>query len=65
MAIMLTNTTAMNSLGHLNRTNRGLTSTFGRISSGLRINSAKDDSAGLAVCGKLAVRAPVSQASAA
>lgn len=53
MAIMLTNTTAMNALGHLNRTNRGLTSTFGRISSGLRINSAKDDSAGLAVAENL------------
>ena len=53
MAIMLTNTTAMNALGNLNRTNRGLTSTFGRISSGLRINSAKDDSAGLAVAENL------------
>jgi flagellin len=54
MAIVVnSNTTAMNALGHLNRTNRGLTSTFARISSGLRINSASDDGAGLAVAENL------------
>lgn len=54
MAIVVnSNTTAMNALGHLNRTNRGLTSTFAKISSGLRINSASDDSAGLAVAENL------------
>ena len=54
MAIVVnSNTTSMNALGNLNKTNRGLTSTFARISSGLRINSAKDDSAGLAVAENL------------
>jgi flagellin len=50
MAIVVnSNTTAMDALGHLNRTNRGLRQTFARISSGLRINSARDDVAGLAM----------------
>ena len=54
MAIVVnSNTTAMNALGNLNRTQRGLNSTFARISSGLRINSAADDSAGLAVAENL------------
>lgn len=54
MAIVVnSNTTAMDALGHLNRTNRGLKSTFAKISSGLRINSAADDSAGLAVAENL------------
>jgi flagellin len=51
--VVNSNTTAMNALGNLNRTNRGLTSTFGRISSGMRINSASDDGAGLAVAENL------------
>jgi flagellin-like hook-associated protein FlgL len=37
----------MAALGHLNRTNGNLESTFSRISSGLRINKAGDDAAGL------------------
>ena len=52
--IVNSNTTPMNALGNLNRTNRGLTSTFAKISSGLRINSAADDGAGLAVAENLA-----------
>lgn len=51
--VVNSNTTAMNALGNLNRTNRGLTSTFAKISSGLRINSAADDSAGMAVAENL------------
>jgi flagellin len=43
----------MNALGNLNRTNRGLTNTFSNISSGLRINNAADDAAGLAVAENL------------
>ena len=36
MAIVVnSNTTAMDALGHLTRTNRGLKSTFAKISSGL------------------------------
>jgi flagellin len=43
----------MNALGNLNKTNRGLTNTFQNISSGLRINNAADDAAGLAVAENL------------
>ena len=54
MALVVnSNTTAMNALGNLNRTQRGLTKTFENISSGLRINNAADDSAGLAVAENL------------
>jgi flagellin len=48
-----TNISAMAALGHLNRTNGNLESTFSRISSGLRINKAGDDAAGLAVAENL------------
>ena len=51
--VVNSNPTAMNALGHLNKTNRGLQSTFQNISSGLRINNAADDSAGLAVAENL------------
>jgi len=49
-----TNVSSMAALGHLNRTNSQLESTFSRISSGLRINKAGDDAAGLAVAENLA-----------
>jgi len=49
-----TNIPAMSALGHFNRTNNHLEGTFGRISSGLRINKAGDDAAGLAVAENLA-----------
>ena len=48
-----TNMASMNALNALNRTNRSLGDTFGRISSGLRINKAADDAAGLAVAENL------------
>jgi len=51
--VVNSNTTAMNALGNLNRTQRGLTSSFAKISSGMRINSASDDGAGLAVAENL------------
>jgi flagellin len=51
--VVNSNTTAMNALGNLNRTSRGLTGTFEKISSGMRINSAADDGAGLAVAENL------------
>jgi len=49
-----TNIPAMSALGHFNRTNNHLEGTFGHISSGLRINKAGDDAAGLAVAENLA-----------
>ena len=51
--VVNSNTTAMNALGHLNRTQRGLSSSFAKISSGLRITNASDDAAGLAVAENL------------
>ena len=48
-----TNTASMNALTNLNRTGRSLGETFTRISSGLRINKAADDAAGLAVAENL------------
>ena len=48
-----TNLTAMNSTTKLVRSNQGLSKTLGRISSGMRINSAADDAAGLGVAENL------------
>lgn len=48
-----TNLASMNALNNLNQTNRSLTKTLGRVSSGLRITSAGDDAAGLAVAENL------------
>ena len=48
-----TNLASMNTVAKVNRTNMGLQKTLGRISSGLRINSAADDAAGLGVAENL------------
>lgn len=48
-----TNLASISALNNLNRTNRSLSATFGRISSGMRINQAGDDAAGLAVAENL------------
>jgi flagellin len=48
-----TNMTSTYSMNHLERTTGHLQSTFNRISSGLRINKAGDDAAGLAVAENL------------
>ena len=48
-----TNITAMSATTKLNQSNRGLSATLGRISSGMRINSAADDAAGLGVAENL------------
>ena len=42
-----TNIASMNALNNLNGTQRNLSKTLGRVSSGLRVNSAADDAAGL------------------
>jgi flagellin len=44
-----TNTASINAQRNLNQTTRSLGQSFQRLSSGLRINSAKDDAAGLAI----------------
>ena len=51
-----TNLASMNSISKLNMTNRGLSKTLGRISSGLRINSAADDAAGLGLAENLSAQ---------
>ena len=54
MAISIqTNVAALNARGNLNSSQRALSSSFARISSGKRINSASDDAAGLAVAENL------------
>jgi flagellin len=44
-----TNPTAMQTLRSLNKTNRNLQSSMVKLSSGMRINSARDDAAGLGI----------------
>ncbi len=48
-AFINTNTSSLNSQRNLNTSQAGLTNSLQRLSSGLRINSAKDDAAGLAI----------------
>ena len=51
--VVNTNTVSLNAQNNLNKTGRGLSKTFENISSGLRINNAADDTAGLAVAENL------------
>ncbi|WP_025821653.1 flagellin N-terminal helical domain-containing protein [Shewanella marina] len=54
MAITVnTNVTSMKAQHNLNQSNSNLATSMERLSSGLRINSAKDDSAGLAISNRL------------
>ena len=48
-----TNFSALQGQRHLNNVNNQLTTTYQRLSSGMRINSAKDDSAGLQISDRL------------
>jgi len=47
-----TNIASLNGQAHLDRTNMSLQTTLARLTSGLRINSAADDAAGLAVANR-------------
>jgi len=54
MAISVnTNVTSMKAQNNLNGANNGLKTSMERLSSGLRINSAKDDAAGLQISNRL------------
>jgi flagellin len=54
MALVVnTNTASNNAINNLNRNTRALSSSFRKISSGLRISKASDDAAGLAVAENL------------
>jgi flagellin len=49
---VVTNLASLNAQSRLHQTNSGLERTLGRLTSGLRINSAADDAAGLAVANR-------------
>jgi flagellin len=49
---VVTNTASLNSQAQLDKTNMNLQTTLARLTSGLRINSAADDAAGLAVANR-------------
>ncbi len=51
-----TNVASLNAQRNLYRTNNQLTTTFQRLSSGFRINSAKDDAAGLVISNQLSAQ---------
>jgi flagellin len=53
MLSIVTNPESLTAQKNLSRTGRALSANFGRLSSGLRINSAGDDAAGLAISEKL------------
>lgn len=52
-AVIATNTYALNTQGHLARAEGGLRQSLQRLSSGLRINGAADDAAGIAISDRL------------
>lgn len=53
MSVINTNITSMISQGNLNKSKGALTTAMERLSSGLRINSAKDDAAGQAIANRM------------
>jgi len=53
MSIINTNVPSLNAQRNVARTNDSLSTTMQRLSSGLRINSAKDDAAGLAIADRM------------
>ncbi len=53
MSVINTNVMSLNAQRNLNNTSNALTTSIQRLSSGLRINGAKDDAAGLAISERL------------
>src|SRR5215510_14871984 len=53
MAVINTNTASLNAQRNLVGSNETLSTSLRRLSSGLRINSAKDDAAGLAIASRM------------
>ncbi len=53
MSVINTNITSMISQGNLNKSKNSLTTAMERLSSGMRINSAKDDAAGQAIANRM------------
>jgi flagellin len=56
MAVINTNTQALNAQRNLMGSSRTLETSLRRLSSGLRINSAKDDAAGLAIASRMSAQ---------
>ena len=50
---VVTNTSSLNAQRNLTRSGEGLATSMQRLSSGMRINSAKDDAAGLQISNRL------------
>ena len=50
---VITNTASINAQRNLSKSSEGLTTSMQRLSSGMRINSAKDDAAGLQIANRL------------
>ena len=50
--VINTNISSLQAQNSLNRTNAGLTQALERLSSGKRINSSKDDAAGIAIASR-------------
>ncbi|UTW02775.1 flagellin [Amphritea atlantica] len=53
MAVINTNIASLNAQNNLNKSSSNLQTSLQRLSSGLRINSAKDDAAGLAISNRM------------
>lgn len=54
--VVNTNFSSLNSQRHVSNTNRAMQTAMERLSSGLRINSAKDDAAGLAISERMSAQ---------
>ena len=52
-AVINTNVLSLNAQRNLSNSQKGLATSLQRLSSGLRINSAKDDAAGLAISDRM------------
>ena len=50
---VITNTSSLNAQRNLTKSGEGLATAMQRLSSGMRINSAKDDAAGLQISNRL------------
>jgi flagellin len=57
MQVINTNTMSLNAQRNLNSTQNQLSTSIQRLSSGLRVNSAKDDAAGLAIANRMDAQA--------
>ena len=56
MSVINTNITSMIGQQNLNKSQSALTTSMERLSSGLRINSAKDDAAGQAIANRMSAQ---------